>query len=61
MPEPVKKEFMIPENCPKDIELMSIWANAYQDYSDDLTIEQIEAAVAWFKSWIDAEIQEEKN
>ena len=56
MAELVTKKFTVPENCPKDIELMSIWTQAYNEYSDELNAQQFIAAVNWFKSYIDSEM-----
>ena len=58
MTNPVKVSFIIPENCPKDIELMSIWSQAFHEYHDELNAQQFIAAVNWFKSYIDSEMAE---
>lgn len=54
MATPVKREFVLPENCPKDIELMSIWAQAANEYAHILTPQQMISAANWFKSYIDS-------
>lgn len=51
--EQIKKEFTVPADSPKDLELMSIWAQAAEAYSPELTPAQFRAAVNWFKSYID--------
>ena len=56
MTDPVKKAFTIPQDCPKDIELMSIWSQAFHEYHDELNAQQFIAAVNWFKSYIDSEM-----
>lgn len=61
MTTPVTIEFVLPENCPKDIELMSIWAQAAKAYGQDLTPDQMEAAVEWFKLFIDSDSAKQKS
>jgi len=56
MNDPVKIEFTIPENCPKDIELMSMLVQAYKHCGGTLTNDQIKTALAWFKSYIAADL-----
>jgi len=58
MTEPEKREYIIPDNCPEDIELMAIWAQAYRDYSANLTHAQIDAAVDWFHAFIKSELDD---
>lgn len=52
--KPLRVEFEVPNNCPPDIELMSIWAQAYERYAEKLNDAEFQAAVTWFRSYIDA-------
>jgi hypothetical protein len=56
MSEPLKKSYVIQEDVPKDIELMSIWAQAAEDYMSELTSVQLKAAITWFKAYVDSRI-----
>ncbi len=58
MSDPVTKSYVILDNCPEDIRLMSIWVQAYQDIRGGLTAQQFQAAVTWFKSFIDSELEQ---
>lgn len=57
MTEPLKVEFVVPNNCPADIELMAIWSQAAERYMETLTDNEFQAAVTWFKSYIDSKTQ----
>ena len=57
MSDDVSKTFMIPSDCPKDIELMYIWAKSIDLYKSELTPEQFRAALEWFKTYIDMQIE----
>lgn len=58
MNDPLKREYTIPSGCPKDIELMSIWSQALEDYLPELTTVQFRAAAIWFKSFVDAKMDD---
>ena len=61
MSDPVSRNYIIPDGCPKDIELMSIWAQATEDYLGELTDAQFRAAVNWFKSYIESKTVPNKD
>jgi hypothetical protein len=55
------KKFEIPDNCSPDIELMSIWSEAYHDYATQMTTKQLACAITWFKSYVDCDTRKDKS
>ena len=51
---PVSVSFEVPGNCPPDIELMTIWAKSTDMYLKRMNREEIKAAAAWLKSYVDS-------
>lgn len=53
----LKVEFIVPSNCPADIELMAIWSQAAERYIETLSANEFQAAVTWFQSYIESKTQ----
>ncbi len=60
MNEPLTRIYVLPETNLKDIELMSIWVDATNDYADIVTIQGLQSASEWFKSYLDSVIEIKK-
>lgn len=53
---PVKKFYVVPDNAPLDVELMSILSQVYKDYEGRITAAELQAAMEWFKCWTVAQL-----
>ena len=56
MKEPIKMCFELPDKCPKDLELMSIWIQAWNVYSNELSDLEKKAAINWITSRLQTEL-----
>jgi len=61
MTEPLKVEFVVPSNCSADIELMAIWSQAAERYMETLTNDEFQAAITWFRSYIDVKTKPQNS
>ena len=50
--ERLKREFVIHEDIPVDLQLMGIWSQAAESFSKQMTEDQFKAAVTWFYAWV---------
>ena len=52
MSDPVLINFELKEGLPKDLQLMSIWAQSFEYFKNDMTKAETQAAVTWFVSYL---------